>query len=582
MADYDGLKPGEILADASVAEFIKNLGLGIAEAQKALDYNSVNQLAEFTNPIEGLGGKTLLDLGLMPAFYHYQHADLSCAMQLSMRVQKNVSFGLKVSGEYKDNTSGTTHENSNETTTQNTQSTSTTTRKASVEIETASTGELVINRQSYKMAGASSAERVEQLQEKLVNDDKSKVDRVLYQLKSSKLGITTEAPASVVATPNTVAPLDNTHNVGILRIDDNSPVKYVLNNLTNLFIETVAKADLVSHVLGVVKQIRDIGFEVEHFAPDAELDRVSFDTGKHLIRSKDQVSLQILADSMKKIGFSIEIEGFADTQQYKGKDDSEVLNKQLGNNRANEVKKELVSLGVEPSSISLTDSKGDSAARAAGDSDGKDNQEYRYVALRRTSHKKHWLRIQSKGNGPKIKAEKLPDNTPGNGFIYQYVQPPLDLSGKSVTIEGNKFPYDGTAISGYKQNSAQAYATNLSHAINSKTSSKLQASVQNNIVSVSKSSDKYQLTLVTSSKEEVKIESSEGIAVTSQFTSIKHTKIAKKESGNSSVAVGATVDARYSRQFEMDVKGNSSISARLVSIPAPPEFLETVKKYLSK
>ncbi len=34
-----------------------------------------------------------------------------------------------------------------------------------------------------------------------------------------------------------------------------------------------------------------------------------------------------------------------------------------------------------------------------------------------------------------------------------------------------------------------------------------------------------------------------------------------------------------SRQFNMQVTGNSTISARLVSIPAPVEFLEQIRAF---
>ena len=84
MPDIADMTPGEVLTEASVAEFIKALGLSIAQAQKALDENSVDQIGEFIRPREGLDGRSLLDLGLSPAFYHYQHADVSCSMQLSL------------------------------------------------------------------------------------------------------------------------------------------------------------------------------------------------------------------------------------------------------------------------------------------------------------------------------------------------------------------------------------------------------------------------------------------------------------------------------------------------------------------
>ena len=88
------LRPGEILADAAVSEFIKAMGLSIAEAQKALDLNSIAQVAEYVEPRPGLNGQSLMQLGLSPPFYHYQHADLSVSMQLTMRVGTSEAFGI--------------------------------------------------------------------------------------------------------------------------------------------------------------------------------------------------------------------------------------------------------------------------------------------------------------------------------------------------------------------------------------------------------------------------------------------------------------------------------------------------------
>lgn len=69
--------------------------------------------------------------------------------------------------------------------------------------------------------------------------------------------------------------------------------------------------------------------------------------------------------------------------------------------------------------------------------------------------------------------------------------------------------------------------------------------------------------------------------MTEQFSRSSTSSLTQQNSGNKTVAVGASLDVRYSRQFEMNVTGNSSISARLVSIPAPPAFLETIKTFLT-
>ncbi len=130
-------------------------GSGIAEAQKALDENSVDQIAEFIEPREGLGGKTLLDLGLSPAFYHYQHADITCSLQLSLRVEKNLSLGLNLSGSLNDTTTSSGSSSESESSSESGSSSRTETRQANVEITSASSGVLTVGGQNFPLTGTS-------------------------------------------------------------------------------------------------------------------------------------------------------------------------------------------------------------------------------------------------------------------------------------------------------------------------------------------------------------------------------------------------------------------------------------------
>jgi len=50
---------------------------------------------------------------------------------------------------------------------------------------------------------------------------------------------------------------------------------------------------------------------------------------------------------------------------------------------------------------------------------------------------------------------------------------------------------------------------------------------------------------------------------------------------NVALAVGASVDYRTSRMFEQSVNGNSAITARLVAVPAPVEFLDEIRTFLA-
>ncbi len=96
--------------------------------------------------------------------------------------------------------------------------------------------------------------------------------------------------------------------------------------------------------------------------------------------------------------------------------------------------------------------------------------------------------------------------------------------------------------------------------------------------------------LFTNQSEEIEIEdasesSSEGTEESTSFFSGK-TKNQKSllndavgsNSQSSSFALGASVDFRMSRQFEMSMEGNSSMSARLVSTPVPTAFLAKLKE----
>jgi hypothetical protein len=54
-----------------------------------------------------------------------------------------------------------------------------------------------------------------------------------------------------------------------------------------------------------------------------------------------------------------------------------------------------------------------------------------------------------------------------------------------------------------------------------------------------------------------------------------------REERNTAVAVGLNVEVGYQRRFGLEVTGNSRISARLVSIPAPVELLDEIRTFLS-
>lgn len=584
MADYDGLTPGQVLADASVAEFIKSLGLGIAEAQRALDENSVQQIAEFIEPREGLGGRTLLDLGLSPAFYHYQHADITCSLQLSLRVQKDTSLGLNLNGSYSDNSNNSSDSSESESSSESGSSTTTETREANVRITTASNGALVVGRRNFALTGSSPAERIRNLQNALTTTDGTGIDRVLYQLQGSDLDIQTDASDSEVkTTPRTVAFLSGGHDRGIIRVGKNEATDYTLDDSPATSASTTAQADLAAYAAHVASTVAAQGYNTRHIAPNAPVLQLLFETGRHDVNPNSYESLRNLAQAMRELNFAVEIEGFADRQVYAS--NSDALNAQLGNNRANEVRSILIANGAPSNLITVRPSRGDRAAADNGDTRGRDNPNFRKVDITTPGRTAHWVFVHARAGGPNLNGvtpDKRADTGNENGFIHLFRPSPLNLSGKSVTIEGTNFPFRGTAAGSFAANSPEAYAKNLADDINGHASADLQASASANVVTVNRKGDEFQLTLVTSSNRDISLSGTSGVTVTTQFSRTRSSSLTRQNSGNRAVAVGASLDVRYARQFEMNVTGNSSISARLVSIPAPPQFLETIREFLNK
>ncbi|MFY0572634.1 OmpA family protein [Archangium lansingense] len=85
-------KAGKLLADLNVADFIGDMALAVAEAQTKLDQNSVDQTLRLGQTVLPGMTQNLLSLGLQPAFYHFQYADLE--MHLNIYYSTAIDFGV--------------------------------------------------------------------------------------------------------------------------------------------------------------------------------------------------------------------------------------------------------------------------------------------------------------------------------------------------------------------------------------------------------------------------------------------------------------------------------------------------------
>jgi len=594
MPDYEDYTPGQVLADASVAEYIKALGLSVADAQKALDENSVDQVGEFITPRDGLGGKTLLDMGLSPAFYHFQHADISCSLQLSIRIEKDTSVGLNLAGSFEDTTTSEDASERTSETTSSGRSERTSERTAQVEVQSSSTGALTIGGREFQLAGDDPLARIRALQDAVTADPATGVPRLLYDPAPRSFTITTDAdPDKVHTTSNTVAFLGIESDRAIIRMDTDAATDYVFNG--SITVSTSAQGSVSAYAAHVKTRVDAEGYRTFLAGPADPLAVVNFRTGRDHFEEfqhagtsyndGDRDRLRMIARIATAMNLPITVTGFADAQRYPGGQPvSDAENQRLSERRARTVKAMLERYGADPARVTAQ-GRGATDANAAVAAGGpRDNIAFRKAEVQ-IGGRAHWLFVTATAtaqNMSGIAPDKRAPGSSGNGFAYLEASRSLSLSGRKCTIDGTDFPFSGAAGGGHASGSAEAYAENLKNDINGNATVDFEASAEGNIVTVFGKTAPFTLSLVTAESRQIELSGRDGVSVTRAFTRRTTTSATRENTGNRTVAFGASLDVRFSRQFEMNVSGNSAISARLVSIPAPPQFLETIRSYLSE
>ena len=95
-------KTTRALLSAPLPDIIKQLGISIAEAQMALDTNSVQIAQEMSQTEVEIGDDTynLLSLGFVPSFYAFTEATVEAKLSFSMSesTETSVNVGVQVGG----------------------------------------------------------------------------------------------------------------------------------------------------------------------------------------------------------------------------------------------------------------------------------------------------------------------------------------------------------------------------------------------------------------------------------------------------------------------------------------------------
>lgn len=367
-------KAGKILADLNIAEFIKDMGLAVAEAQQKLDENSVNQTLRLGQTVLPGMTQNLLELGLQPAFYHFQYADLE--VHLNVYYSTEVDFGVNFNLD-RENESGSYNletEASSGTATITVQDGEGIPPVGRVALKANQPGQLTIGNASYVLSDGSSQGTGQDIAlepslpesaHKLllgIRDNSVWTNQAQGDLQGvfmewvSKSGVTasTNRPdlyvcngpvitvRSASASPSgdnfVVARLDSVNPVPELKLPDNNPSPHTSNKPTvaEALHEIGGKIDANAYVVvsgGACN--RAIFFDTnEHETPD--------DYGNpHPQVTLDAVAALLAAYPSARVN----LEGWADKRA------TEAYNQALSSRRAESVKRALVSRGVAASRI---------------------------------------------------------------------------------------------------------------------------------------------------------------------------------------------------------------------------------------
>ena len=87
-----------MISNAPLPQMVESLGISIAQAQAALDENSIAMATRMAATEVDVGGNTfnLISLGFMPTFYAFTEATIEAKIAFSMTKSREFSAGLEV------------------------------------------------------------------------------------------------------------------------------------------------------------------------------------------------------------------------------------------------------------------------------------------------------------------------------------------------------------------------------------------------------------------------------------------------------------------------------------------------------
>lgn len=540
MAIEDFANGANILQQVDVSQIFKSLAMGIAEAQQELDDNSISQLERLSET--ELAGKSLLELGFVPAFYSFTYADISASIHLRMAEKTSFSLGFEASFEYDSNSSasGNFSELNKELQFKSEQGEFKSNRAFS--IKSSSKQQFKINNQYYKLDETEDVvSRHAKMQKELRED--AKIDRVNMQYSNSYYTV-----------------FQNVSNYSLAILTDLSSGG---NDLTTPAVTIASQSFATIYAAmdtAVSSQLYGFsGDDVYGLTPSPTKMDLYFDTDVRTLDFAYDLTLkgiankaaafQALATALKNDPqMHITIQGSCDRTA------GTEYNLNLSTGRCISMRDWLVAKGAGKTQIHI-DPEGEALAAANGDTDGNPNADFRRIRISVIPNR-HYIYCVTN-------ITMVVGGTGGNSCVNV----PTASSATFVVVNGSSAGFlAGTDMATYESLNAGSSNSLYESETRENIHYFLHKDTEVTYMVYSEDSETIDISAEQGSQSEVKVYKNE-----SSTERIKN--LAEKNNSNKTFAASASVDIRYARQFEMSIEGSASMSAHMVAVPPPAQFI---------
>lgn len=538
----DFVNGANILQQVDVSEIFKSLAMGIADAQQALDDNSISQLQRLSET--ELAGKSLLELGFVPAFYSFTYADVSASINLKMAEKTSFELGAEASFDYSSGSGSSSDfsDLSKESQFQSEQGEYKSNRAFS--IKSSSKKKIKVNNQYYQFdQNEKIVSRIEKLHSELLLDEQ--IDRVNIQYSQAYTTV-----------------FENKSNYSILVITDITAGNDVDVSTNTVTILGQSFSTIFDNSYFTVSRFGFFGYQVYVNASATLYDLdFFFDTGKWALDfsydlalkgiSQREFILEGLATVLKNDpSLSITISGYTDTVG------SDTSNQNLSNDRCESMRKWLVAKGANITQIDINP-LGEKPALIENGNDVNDPN-FRKVRITLSANRYYIIfSTEVGGTSPEF----------DSGMANYFINVGSAASPTFVIINGNASGFIATGATIGSFESANATATDSLFQSETREAIHYFLNKQTEVTYMAYSADSETIEIAAEegSESEIKVYKNEN-----SKERIKN--LASKNNSNKTFAASASIDFRMSRQFEMSIEGSASMSARLVAVPPPDEF----------